>query len=573
MSHNGYTNKHDVEEFLEPSDEEVLAYSSPSEDDDQDDDQASEDDGDDDDADGDRTKGEDEDDVGGWGSSKKDYYDADVIETEQDALDEEEEALRIQKKQLQGMTAADYGFDESEWQEGNAEDRDEDAEDDGAVVTEILPQIEITEKMGTAERLKILKSRYPEFEPLSKELLDLQRSYKELGTTSDPLKLVLATKQQAAAAYLASLTMYFALLTSTADDSQSNGVAFSATALRDHPIMDSLIQCRDLWARVKDLPEDEMVEDIQSEISEEEVSDIEMAPESAVVAKKSKPTKSRAQRAADATAREAAVRRAERLRKTEQDLAQLDVLANPEARSKSRKAQSKPDTVMADGDDSDFGEETELNAHDLAEKAKRKKSLRFYTSQIAQKANKRGVAGRNAGGDDDIPHRERLRDRQARLNAEAEAKGKKQNGRRDELGEDSDEEDRRQARELRNDVDNDDEYYDMVAAKSSKKKSDKKALADAHKEAALQGGRVIEKEELGPDGKRAISYTIEKNKGLTPHRKKDVRNPRVKKRKKYDEKKKKLASMKPVYKGGEGRGGYGGELTGIKKGLVRSTKL
>ena len=78
---------------------------------------------------------------------------------------------------------------------------------------------------------------------------------------------------------------------------------------------------------------------------------------------------------------------------------------------------------------------------------------------------------------------------------------------------------------------------------------------------------------VGADGKRAISYLIEKNKGLTPFRKKDVRNPRVKKRKKYDEKKKKLASMKAVYKGGEGRGGYGGELTGIKKGLVKSVKL
>ncbi|KAK1023983.1 something about silencing protein 10, partial [Friedmanniomyces endolithicus] len=54
---------------------------------------------------------------------------------------------------------------------------------------------------------------------------------------------------------------------------------------------------------------------------------------------------------------------------------------------------------------------------------------------------------------------------------------------------------------------------------------------------------------------------------------KEVRNPRVKKRKKYEEKKKKLGSMKAVFKGGEGRGGYGVERTGIKGGLVKSTKL
>lgn len=66
---------------------------------------------------------------------------------------------------------------------------------------------------------------------------------------------------------------------------------------------------------------------------------------------------------------------------------------------------------------------------------------------------------------------------------------------------------------------------------------------------------------------------IEKNKGLTPKRKKEVRNPRLKKRLKYEDKKKKLGSVRAVYKGGEGRGGYQGELTGIKGGLIRSVKL
>lgn len=51
-----------------------------------------------------------------------------------------------------------------------------------------------------------------------------------------------------------------------------------------------------------------------------------------------------------------------------------------------------------------------------------------------------------------------------------------------------------------------------------------------------------------------------------------MRNPRVKKRKKFEEKKKKLGSIRQVYRGGEGKG-YGGELTGIKTNLVRSVKL
>jgi U3 small nucleolar RNA-associated protein 3 len=117
-----------------------------------------------------------------------------------------------------------------------------------------------------------------------------------------------------------------------------------------------------------------------------------------------------------------------------------------------------------------------------------------------------------------------------------------------------------------------DEYYDMVAQTAQRKRADKAARYEAIAQ-ARKGERVVETEQIGPDGKRQISYQIQKNKGLTPHRKKEVRNPRVKKRMKFAEKQKKLRSVKAVYKGGEGPGGYQGELSGIKTGLVKSVKL
>jgi len=117
------------------------------------------------------------------------------------------------------------------------------------------------------------------------------------------------------------------------------------------------------------------------------------------------------------------------------------------------------------------------------------------------------------------------------------------------------------------------DYYDSLVSANKQKKSDKQARAEAQALAAAQGAQVYEEETVGPDGKRRITYAIEKNKGLAPKRKKEVRNPRVKKKMKYEEKKKKLASMRPVWKGGEGKGGYKGELTGIKTGLVKSVKL
>lgn len=500
------------------------------------------------------------------------------METEQDALDEEAEAKRLQQKQLEALTTADYGFDEDEWTGETKKDMEK-AGKKSQTVTEALPQLKVTDDMGPAERLKLLKSRYPEFEPLSKEFLELREELagiqKELkqgrsknsrdgqGYNDDPAS-VLETKERAASAYLATLAMYFALLTSST--SPNGTIAISATAIREHPVMESLLSVRSLWHQVKDLPEDE------SEWESDEEETAAAAPVTNTVTdprRRDRGRKTRAEKAALAVQRAEEARRAERMAAAEADLADLDDLL---ARKPRKAARAAAKTSGTTNDDSDFGEE-ELSEKALADKAAKRKSLRFYTSQIAQKSNKRGAAGRSASGDDDIPYRERLRDRQARLMAEAAKKGRRDNPGAD-LGGESGSEDEAQAKAIREDAeDGEGDYYQIISGKKKARKEEKKSLAAAKKEAILNGGRVVEQEVVGEDGKRKISYAIEKNKGLTPHRKKENRNPRVKKRKKFDEKKKKLASMKPTYKGGEGRGGYGGELSGIKSNLVKSRKL
>jgi U3 small nucleolar RNA-associated protein 3 len=163
------------------------------------------------------------------------------------------------------------------------------------------------------------------------------------------------------------------------------------------------------------------------------------------------------------------------------------------------------------------------------------------------------------------------------LNAEAEARGKKldsygRGGAGADLGGDGSDDEGQQG-VAREDRGEEDEYYDLVAQTSKNKKKAKDDKAEMIKQAKKEGGLLRVVEERGGDGKRAIGYVIEKNKGLAPKRKKEVRNPRVKKRMKFEEKKRKLASTRAVYKGGEERGGYGGEKTGIKTGLVKSVKL
>ena len=486
------------------------------------------------------------------------------------------------------MTEADFGFDEANWLEAGKEDQG-DLVDKGkaqhGVISNVLPQLEITDAMSPDERLNILRRRYPEFEPLAKEFLNLQPLHEELDfaattaletqgnvptSASNQEKLPVAViKHRALGAYLAALCMYFTLLTSTTS-AEAKNVAMSPNELRDHPIMDSLVQCRELWLKVIDLIIPEPVASVippAGDIVEGDKALLTNGIEEASTTKKPKKRKSRAERAAARAQEEAKNRRMERLRETEASLASLSNLT----KKVSKPAVKATPKAVDNGDDSDFGDPTHLEAHEAAQKAERKKSLKFYTSQIVSKSQKRGAAGRDAGGDTDIPYKERLKDRQERLNAQAEKRGMKSKPNRQEaLGGESDDEDAKAAAEIRDGGEED--YYDLVAGRSSAKKAAKAKLA-AEQAAAVNGLARVPVEEIdGDEGKRAISYAIEKNKGLHPKRKKEVRNPRVKKRKKFEEKKKRLGSIRPIYRGGEGKG-YQGELTGIKGGLVRSVKL
>ncbi|KIW53670.1 hypothetical protein PV05_09218 [Exophiala xenobiotica] len=494
----------------------------------------------------------DEEDEENWGTSRADYYNADVIETEADALEEEAEARRLQQKQLTAMTEADFGFDESAWVDESQKTQDR------RPAVEKLPEIQIPENATTEERLQMLKSRYPEFEPLSKDFLALQDTYrilkKEIDLPSvkvsqENQRKVSLTKFRALSSYLGSIAMYLALLTSS-----KTGVALAPGQLREHPVMGNLVRCRQLWHDAQTLRAVEVPVDREKKVSmaEEDIMPLKtVAPVVEQKKKEKKVKKQTSEQVPSETVAEAI--KPKKSRKSKRNDLQELLTASME----------KPAE-----DESDFGDEAPLTTEEAAEKARRKKSLRFYTSQIAQKANKRGAASRQAGGDDDVPHKERLRDKQERLMREAEQRGRADvHG--DEAFNDSGDESLA-GRDLNDDAN---EYYDMLVKNNKLKKADKREKAEAYAEAARQGAQVYEEEQIGPDGKRKITYAIEKNKGLTPKRKKDVRNPRVKKRKKYDEKMKKLSSIRQVYKGGEGRGGYGGEATGIKTNVVKSIKL
>lgn len=546
-----------------------------------------------------------------WGTTRQSYYDADIVDTEADALEEEAEAERLQQKRLEGMREIDFGFDEDEWAYKQKEGPDVNAAK--GTVYEKLPDAIITDEMNDAEKLKVMRTRYPEFEFLAKDFLDLEPQLENLQlaaraaevalenlnmSTKDNLDMLkdgkmlripfAITKFRALSSYLGSIAMYLALLTSTPGLFRTVGSSapVSPVDLRSHPIIPSLVHFRQLWTKVRDipLPPTELISDKKSideaepareaQVSREE-SNTNTAEEDLLRPKRKKRKISKFQRAAlDAMATEEA-QQAARLAKTEADLAELSSLVKRSAKLERPSSFSQVQGGHQDHD-SDFGDEAPLTTVEAAEKAMRKKSLRFYTSQIAQKANRRGAKGRDASGDMDLPYKERVIDKRERLNREAQRRGRQENravelgGADDDAGP-ADEEGAGLAKKIREEADaaaSAEGYYQQVDSVARAKKAARTAAKQGD-----NGAKTIYEETVGPDGKRAIGYAIQKNKGLVPKRSKDVRNPRVKKKKKYDEKRKKLGSVRQVYRGGEGRGGYGGELTGINQAMVRSRKL
>ncbi len=107
--------------------------------------------------------------------------------------------------------------------------------------------------------------------------------------------------------------------------------------------------------------------------------------------------------------------------------------------------------------------------------------------------------------------------------------------------------------------------------KKRKEKEGNRAAKDearrAHLESVEQERQAKEKDIV-----RNVNYAIMKSKGITRKRKKIDRNPRVKHREKYRKALQKRKSKVQEFKEGP-QGKYGGESSGFKTGLIRSTKL
>ncbi|KAG9315918.1 hypothetical protein JVU11DRAFT_3569 [Chiua virens] len=544
-----------------------------------------------------------------WGRSKGAYYSSNAAQLDSDDEEanelEEQEALRLQAKAREGMCDDDFGL--GDVVEGDVEPPE-------AMAEEVLPTpVLIKPPQDRQTVIRTLEKESPETLALARDWDDTAHNLVEVKARVDALEKTESDGlehglqhlyYQALLTYSTTLAFYIHLRV-------TEKYAARPELLRRHPILNRLLALKQGIHTLESLGVGDPLSDADDDDGEEEDEDDlmdgledggdlwslikqnglesdELADllEDAAALTASPPARTRKPNLASTTPTE--IEHPKKKRKTSAahgsdrrgpvfDLVEPEyVRAPPTKKHKHKVTVGSVDTVPA----ADlYGEVTALGYHDLSDKQARKKSLRFHVSRIESASSRRTNARANAiGGDDDIPYKERKREREARL--EKERGKKKEKGQLGDGGDDLDDLDpevgtvdkkHKRKRALEDeDADKDagdaNGYYDLVRQASATKKERKKA----EYEAAHARPEVESESTSGP---RSVTRAILSNKGLTPRRSKAVRNPRVKKRQKYDQAKKKVASQKAVYKGGIGDiSKYSGEQSGISK-VVKGVRL
>ncbi|KAF9582161.1 hypothetical protein BGW38_000569 [Lunasporangiospora selenospora] len=548
-----------------------------------------------------------------WGKSKRSYYNAEEVESDEEtAKAEEEEALRLQKKRLAQMSEEDFAPEEEDaWGaagRGALEGFDRELAgiellkaDQGGIIVEKIAKAGAS-KLSKQEIMKVLQNQSP-------ELVDLVEEFKEkseiLQALAEVLQMVAALpkpfpetqaplpflrlKYSTLINYLTNIAFYITLKTTPNAESVD---------LRDHPVIDALLELKTSIGKLEKLEGKKVIQESMEDLLEiletggedesesEDDEDEELRRLEAELAKAKKAAKSKKEKKSKTGKKDDAAPAKEEFVydvEFEDDFVSYNDKTKKGGKktTKSISASKKREQL-----DNDYGDLDELLDVDLEDKAQKKRSLRDYVSKIDQKSNKRSKILKGSG-DSDIPYREKFKDRQEQMKRQAaKSAPEPENTELDDL--DWDAKDKAAARHVGGDGNDDDifsgeersgrssggsmqvrdgeEYYEQVLQDRESKKAARKALNEN-----IEQSTSFEDTNIDPNDKRSVTWQILKNKGLTPHRKKEQRNPRVKNRKKYETAKKKIKSVKRVFTRLEGA--YGGEKTGIKTGLARSVKF
>lgn len=561
---------------------------------------------------GDDEDEEDEPNAVNWGRKKKTYYSGDTADLEigqdiEDGLEEQEAAKELYEQKMKRMNASDFGMDDDE--EVMAQGKKPKTKDAVARELEALAGQEEVEQvaksvahLSAAAKLDLLTAQAPELLVLVKELRErvdelqnriqpvrvLAKKLQEMGKVDDDLVDYLEMKAELLLAYCLNVTFYLYMKA-------------LGKPVRSHPVMRQLLRCRYAMEKVYALDAKlkaqvdrlaKLATDSESLASsmlkpnlaallddddEQAVSDEE---EEAVAAK----GLYRAPRltstpypedGAKESAKDPA--RAARQRKKLQTSELFETLQEEFG--------SAPEEVASGGIANVSADLKRLEQEEAERRAfEEDRFIRMTLTKKEKQSNKRRAAEalrvdnfEDIGSIDDLEHLNELsaNTKQSKRPMGGEDASKALERAVRELG--SDTRSRRAApmdmdmedNDAQVPVDSEDDGENLFDDFSAKKK----AFAAKKKEHYSAEPRYAGRQEVVAEGdKRAASYEIMKNRGLTPHRKKANRNPRVKKREMYD---KALIRRKGAVREAGGREdvGYQGEMTGIKANLSHSRKM
>ncbi|XP_065042786.1 protein THALLO-like isoform X1 [Musa acuminata AAA Group] len=527
-----------------------------------------------------------------WGRRKSLYYNADNVDYELQSSDEdlpmeeEAEVLKIQREKAKTLSMEDFGLENNEQDESDS-DRQNDMHQQDALVGKTAmgrrsavdddnsyQNYEEIKKdftdLSKEEQMDVVYSSAPELVGLLAELndaLDQVREVKpivhKVGETTERGRVgmhFLEVKQVLLLTYCQSISFYLLL--------KSEG-----HPVRDHPVIARLVEIKNLLEKqMKQIDvnlhpqlEDMAINSLKNVLTRGNVP-LEVKP--VTTGQQPKPIKdfekSKSSQDADNAS---ASQKKEDVQMGLQSLEMLKVRENLEAKLKKKGIYNltKPKDVRKAVNGQletldDFDDEIKHTAVKNLESLSESRKL---SQLVGTKANKSKIVS----GDDDLPKRDDIGERRRRHELRVLARAGAVDD--SDLMEDEDGGLGSRSMDVKDqDIDetgeSEDEFYKEV-----KRQRVEKLRAKSEKySGTLAVPSFVEAE---TDGKRQITYQMEKNRGLTRPRKKLLKNPRKKYRQKHQKQLiRRKGQVRDIRKP---TGPYGGEATGINTSVSRSIRF
>ncbi|KAJ1558363.1 hypothetical protein HK096_001814 [Nowakowskiella sp. JEL0078] len=564
-------------------------------------------------------------DDGAWGSSKRMYYNGDdVSDEEEDAKDEEKEALRLQKKQRSIVREEDY-LDEtfsSRLQKPVNTNSSQiftitDITEESINRDELKTQLE---SMSDMEAKRLVNQVAPEIVAL---LNEFAITWDEVSTKIQPtvaalrklaiirqesedvsrVREFLELKYELFTSYLTNISFYLALCSNP-----SLTPAGTMSYVKSHPVLETLVTIKEQITRLEEIVEgktkkinglskkkkkqmtneqngfvelmaltsyilEAVAEDRLDDLLPDHTDEDEMIIEQSEKEASSEPELQKPKKGKKTTNKKS----------SKDDLKKFKIEIPDFVPIKTKKTKT---VKMVQND---FEDPETLDPIDAIEKAERLRSLKYSVTSGNELSKKRKQI---FAGDQDLPYKDKFgkviesKYQQTATPEPILASKKRKSDTYHDLDNESvgmnDLEDIKldsidlkkfniDVPETNKSEDDGLSIYENIVNAKKRKKFEREEMISQLKAESEDINRFDENED--PTDKRKASWNILANKGLTPKRRKEVRNPRVKHRMKYDSALKKLSSVRAVAKDKKTLGAYSGEKTGIRADITKSIKF